>query len=347
MTVALELPTLSVLMAACARSGSDLATALEGISLPSLPGELAFRDLPLREIAGLLEQLERSAHRQHFPFAVADAFHFDGEPALNTFLTSADSLREALRLLDWVPRLIHPSIRFVADEQPGATARLQVCIDDPTGQAPNCPVFVEMIMAVMWRSCLTISGGLEIHPEIQLAHPPRAPLEAYQAFFGVRPRFEQPANLWCLGQDVLDMRLPGRMPQAHLRAEQHIRQLLGEVDKAQPLRPQIEALLRQQRQLLGGGMDAVASALNLHPRTLQRRLRSEGCRYSQVLAALRHQLACELLRQNQLDVERISEELGYSDRRSFTQAFCQWQGQTPSAYRAGLGGDRVRSRSEG
>ncbi|MEN8719460.1 MAG: AraC family transcriptional regulator ligand-binding domain-containing protein, partial [Oceanococcaceae bacterium] len=320
MSVVLELPTLSVLMAACARSGSDLATALDGLSLPSLSAERAFRDLPLRQIAGLLESLERTAHRQHFPFAVADSFHFDGEPALNTFLTSAASLREALRLLEWVPKLIHPSIRFIPDEQRGADAWLHVCIDDPTGRDINCPVFVEMIIAVMWRSCCTIAGALEIRPDIRLGHAPRAPLASYQAFYGVPPRFDQPCSVLSLPQAVLDVCLPGRMPQAHQRAEQHIRQLLGEVDESQPLRPQVEALLRQQRSLLGGGMDAVAKALHLHPRTMQRRLRAEGCRYSDVLATLRHRLACELLVQTRLDVERISEELGFSDRRSFTQA---------------------------
>lgn len=334
MTLALELPALSVLMAACSRSGSQLAAALELLPLSESTDEVAFRALPLSQIAQLLEALEQTASRQHFPFAVADAFHFDGEPALNTFLTSADSLREALRLLDWVPSIIHPSIGFVPVETQGQLAQMQVSIQDPSGHYDNLPVFVEMIMAVMWRCCCSIAGELDIQPQVHMAHAPRAALDVYRAFFGVEPQFVQPVNALCLPADVLDLRLPGRLPQAHARAEQHIRQILGQVDEAQPLRPQIEALLRQQRHLLGQGMEAVASTLHLHPRTLQRRLRAEGSRYSELLAEVRHQLACELLREGALDVERISEELGFSDRRSFSQSFGQRQGQTPSAFRA-------------
>lgn len=333
MTLALELPALSVLMAACARSGSHLAVALDSLTLSGPKDEVAFRELPLSQMAQLLETLEQTASRQHFPFAVADAFHFDGEPALNTFLTSADSLREALRLLDWVPSIIHPSISFLPAETPGQPAKMQVSIQDPSGHHADLPVFVEMIMAVMWRCCCTIAGELNIQPQVHIKHAPRTERQAYREFFGVEPAFAKPVNALHLPVEVLDLRLPGRLPQAHARAEQHIRQILGQVDEAQPLRPQIEALLRQQRHLLGQGMEAVAGTLHLHPRTLQRRLRAEGSRYSELLAEVRHQLACELLREGALDVERISEELGFSDRRSFTQAFGQRQGQTPSAFR--------------
>lgn len=332
--MALELSALSVLMAACARSGSDLNGALSG--LPADPGtrEVLFQDLPLEVLAGLLTHLERSAQAQPFALAVADAFHFEGEPAVTTFLSSADSLRDALRLLDWVPTLIHPAIVFTPGPTDTESACLQVAVHDPTGARSDLPVFVEMIMAVMWRCCRMIAPQLSTSPLIDFAHAPRADVAHYQAYFGSTPRFQQPANAIHIPAAELDTPLPGRMPQAHARAEQHIRQLLGQPDEAQPLRPQIETLLRQQRHLLGEGMEAVAQALHLHPRTLQRRLRAEGCRYSELLAELRHQLACQLLRDSAMDVDDISEQLGFSDRRSFTQAFGQWQGQTPSAFRS-------------
>lgn len=335
--MALELTALGVLMAACARSGSDLNGALE--SLPADVGsrEVLFQELPLEVLAGLLTHLERTAQKQPFALAVADAFHFEGEPALTTFLSSADTLRDALRLVDWVPTLIHPAIVFT----PGVSntdedASLRVTIHDPSGAHSDLPVFVEIIMAVMWRCCRMIAPQLSTLPLLDFAHAPRADVAHYQNYFGDTPRFQQPANAIHLPAAELDTPLPGRMPQVHARAEQHIRQLLGQRDEAQPLRPQIETLLRQQRHLLGEGMEAVAQALHLHPRTLQRRLRAEGCRYSEILAELRHQLACQLLRDSAMDLDDISEQLGFSDRRSFTQAFGQWQGQTPSAFRAAV-----------
>lgn len=332
--MALELPALSVFMSACARSGSDLKGALSRLPADFSPQEVRFDALPLDTLAELLIHLEQTARLQPFALAVADAFHFDGEPAATTFLTSADTLREALRLIDWIPSLIHPAIVF----QPGPTdteeAYLHIGIHDPTGAHTDLPVFVEMIMAVMWRCYHMIAPQSFARPRLAFAHAPRADVAEYQRYFGEAPAFEQPANTITLPAAELDTPLPGHMPQAHVRAEQRIRQLVGQVDETQPLRPQVEALLRDQRHLLAEGMDAVAETLHLHPRTLQRRLRAEGCRYSDVLAALRHDLACQLLRDDTMGVEAIGEALGFSDRRSFTQAFRQWQGQTPSAYRA-------------
>ncbi|MFT5062642.1 MAG: AraC-like DNA-binding protein, partial [Gammaproteobacteria bacterium] len=42
---------------------------------------------------------------------------------------------------------------------------------------------------------------------------------------------------------------------------------------------------------------------------------------------------CEMLREGSLDIESIGFKLGFTERRSFTQAFQKWQGQTPSSYR--------------
>ena len=41
----------------------------------------------------------------------------------------------------------------------------------------------------------------------------------------------------------------------------------------------------------------------------------------------------KLLQDPAVDVEGVSERLGFSDRRSFTRAFTRWSGISPSAYR--------------
>ena len=77
----------------------------------------------------------------------------------------------------------------------------------------------------------------------------------------------------------------------------------------------------------------MAERLNLHPRTLQRRLKDEDDSYLGVLARMRHKLACQWLRQGALSIDDISIKLGFSDRRAFTAAFKRWEGVTPSAWR--------------
>ena len=98
----------------------------------------------------------------------------------------------------------------------------------------------------------------------------------------------------------------------------------------------VKAIIRSQ---LSGGypeISAVARSTELSVRTFQRRLAEEGVVYSDLVAAVRRDLAQEMLAdpsRSQLDV---SMSLGYADAANFTRAFRQWTGATPSAFRRAL-----------
>ncbi|MDF1702454.1 MAG: helix-turn-helix domain-containing protein [Planctomycetota bacterium] len=68
-------------------------------------------------------------------------------------------------------------------------------------------------------------------------------------------------------------------------------------------------------------------------RTLQRRLTAQGCSYSEVIAAIRFDLARTLLRDRTLRIMDVARQLGYSAPGHFTRAFQRWAGMTPRAWR--------------
>jgi AraC-like DNA-binding protein len=69
------------------------------------------------------------------------------------------------------------------------------------------------------------------------------------------------------------------------------------------------------------------------PKTLQRRLEEEGSQYQHLLDECRQALACEFLRQAQIELIEIAELTGYKDYSTFAKAFKQWTGQTPKVWR--------------
>lgn len=80
-------------------------------------------------------------------------------------------------------------------------------------------------------------------------------------------------------------------------------------------------------------MASVATALDLHPQTLRRRLRGEGTDYTELRTQVRRDVAIWMLGQPGMSVERISEALGFSESSAFIRAFRDWTGMTPRAYR--------------
>jgi AraC-like DNA-binding protein len=102
---------------------------------------------------------------------------------------------------------------------------------------------------------------------------------------------------------------------------------------------QSEGLLGRVRQLASehleqeGGLERVASALHMTPRTLRRRLQEVGTNYKTLVEELRERRARDLLAHSSHSVEQIAAMLGYGDPSNFGRAFRRWTGQSPTMWR--------------
>jgi len=85
--------------------------------------------------------------------------------------------------------------------------------------------------------------------------------------------------------------------------------------------------------------DVVARAFAVHRRTLNRRLRAEGVTFRQVLDETRLEVARQMLRDSNADIEQIAGGLGYSGASAFGRAFRRWTGLAPHEWREQLLGD--------
>ncbi len=93
---------------------------------------------------------------------------------------------------------------------------------------------------------------------------------------------------------------------------------------------QVIMTLMPERQ---SGLEHVAQALGVHPRTLQRRLRALGQDYSELLSQIRFEKTLRLMQDSDLRIFDIALELGFQDASNFSRSFRQWTGVTPTEYR--------------
>ena len=100
-----------------------------------------------------------------------------------------------------------------------------------------------------------------------------------------------------------------------------------------------DTLLRQVRELLV--LDAegyptpeqLAEHLHLTSRTLRRRLQERGLGFQSLLEEARRRDSCHLLAASDMEIQRISQLLGFADPANFTRAFKVSMGMTPSQWR--------------
>ncbi|WAG77393.1 AraC family transcriptional regulator [Metapseudomonas furukawaii] len=101
-----------------------------------------------------------------------------------------------------------------------------------------------------------------------------------------------------------------------------------------------DSLISQIRRLLGRDcrlwpdLEAVAHQLHTSPQTLRRHLREEGTSFQELKDHLRRDLAIYHLGRDELSIQDLAEQLGFSEPSAFHRAFKKWTGLTPGAYRA-------------
>lgn len=149
-----------------------------------------------------------------------------------------------------------------------------------------------------------------------------------------RVRFNMPRAGVVLGGDSswLNEPLPTANPEG-------LAQALTQCEQESALTETDNDIARQVRAHLVLGKNGYPSpeqlAVNLclTPRTLRRRLHEQGQSYRQMLDDVRLRDSCHLLANSEMEIQTVSELLGFTDPANFTRAFKNWTGMAPHQWR--------------
>lgn len=317
---------------AATRCGFNIQPLLDaqGVRVDGDPSELR---IERPQLAGLMEACVAASAGPHFPFVLGETFAFENLPDIETYLASSPTLRDAMRVFDWVQRLINPMIRARLDESPGAAA---LVLDTTVGDQRR-RYMVEATFAATVKFARLLAGEHALPRRLCLDYPAPPYAGRYDDYFRAPVRFEAGQNVLFFDARMLDRPLRGGFPQVHEQARLRVEQRLAEMRRRQGVARSILGAFRARPQLLAAPLSAMAGELGMHERTLQRRLQSERQRFAELRAQARFEMAASWLRDVRQPIEDIAERLGFSDRRSFTRAFKHWCGATPSEFRRGSG----------
>lgn len=131
-------------------------------------------------------------------------------------------------------------------------------------------------------------------------------------------------NLHCLTADIHSYEL----------AKQECERALCD-DLTSPFSQRIKELLHAHQSSMSGlpELTLIAQQLNVSPRSLMRKLKSEGTSYQALLDENRKALAIWHLQHSNASIEQIAEQLGYQDTSNFSRTFRRWCGENPREFR--------------
>ena len=259
---------------------------------------------------------------------------------LSTAVANADSMLDCLKLVLRYGALRNPGVRFQWVEV-GDHVGIDFAFRVEMGQ--GAVSIKETFMLAIDALVATVSGEHAARSRIEFDYPEPGYVSSYRASFVPRTlQFSQPHLRYLVPRDSLMLSTEleadsALRDQAVSRLEMQLSHAVSQMGIAD----QVDVVFANNPGHLWR-LSEVAEALNLSPRTLQRRLRGAGINYQQLLGRWLMSQARQLLASPGHSVESVAVLLGYADVSNFRQACRRLTGQSPQALRQSLQTDLSR-----
>lgn len=179
---------------------------------------------------------------------------------------------------------------------------------------------------------------------VHLMHEPTGDPAEYEEVFGLKFVFNALQNKFVFPCKALDIPLIARSRASHLLMKATLEQQYVAAHGLKPLTQEVKRMLHAalvKKQVLDA--EGLAQALAMSPRTLSRRIKTEGMTLPQLRSVVGVEYAEMLLLQTENPIAQIAQSAGFADAAAFTRAFKRTTGQTPSLWRVGRKATDIRS----
>ncbi|MCL5041283.1 MAG: AraC family transcriptional regulator [Gammaproteobacteria bacterium] len=170
--------------------------------------------------------------------------------------------------------------------------------------------------------------------KLRCDYPAPRHAEHYQQVFHCDIQFQAPAIQLFFDASILDQPLPNASPMSA--------RLYESICEQRSIQRQGGAVAWRLWPLIADNpatppaLVAAARILCCSPRTLSRKLHTEGWHYQQIVDRVREIHARRALSDPTIPITQIALQLGYYDHSGFLRAFKKWTGMTPSQFRSKL-----------
>jgi AraC-like DNA-binding protein len=190
---------------------------------------------------------------------------------------------------------------------------------------------VELSLLISHLATKMISAGRAAAREVWFTHEPLSDQVRYADYFESEVRFARPCNALYFNDADFAAPVVGRNERVLELATYFLDSQFP--TSGAGIKSRVRRTIEEQ---LGKGRCTqleVAGALGMHPRTLQRHLRSVGEKFEAMKDEVRRDAVMRYLRDTQLPLKTIAAMLGYSERSVLVRCCQRWFGQSPGALR--------------
>lgn len=283
-----------------------------------------------RQLDRLVHDAAEKSHDETFVFQLAEHLHPSYLGVMGyAWLTSA-TLRKGLERLCRYQAILADE-EFIQVEN--HDSEFHVLLDRDSATHADSPLREAMRFANLVRLCRMDSGDGFKPSRILFKHPEPARPAAYYQYFRCDLVFDSGSSRLVMDSATADQPLPGFNAEMESILEQQIIEYMARLDKQDVVGRTKHAIIK----LLPSGkatIDDTAGELHTSVRTLRRKLRERAVSFKELLAETRRELGERYIQDSSLSLTEVAFLLGFSDSSSFSRAYKNWTGLTPSKFRS-------------
>jgi len=287
------------------------------------------QQIPLSAAVRLLELSAQTGGCEAFGLLMAEARQFSDLGPVSLLLTHQRTVRDAVMTTIQYRHLLNEGLAMHVEN----TGKLTLVSEDVVSLgAPSSRQANELAVGVLCFIFRTLIGP-HWHPQsVSFMHSAPGSLEVHKRIFRCKLQFDADFNgLVCHTSDM-DLPVPVADPVMARYAQSFLEAIPGGNTSSVVLevRKSIYLLLPMGR----ANIAQIAQTLGMNVRTLQRRLGEDGETFSDLINAVRLELAQRYIANPKYPLGRIAELLGYSNHSAFTRWFITQFKQTPQEVRS-------------
>lgn len=222
----------------------------------------------------------------------------------------------------------------------------EVSLEDPSSHLPDCVTLrfdIKLESAVPQRqlidgllaSTFQIVQLLSPNPirlrGVSIPHTPTGPRSAYRACFNAPVSFEQPFAGLHAGREILQSKMSDIGP--YLREQALAYVASHQLEGGRLVSGRVRSALKSTVGANRGTKGEIAELLDLHPRTLQRRLTAEGTTFEEIRAEVYRAATRRLLLETEIPLGQVAAALGFSEQSAMNRSVRRWFDATPAQLR--------------
>ncbi len=253
--------------------------------------------------------------------------------ALGYAFLSSRTLHIGLNRIVRFNEVVDQVINFIVEED---DEHLILSYENVRKDLPDIPALEVARWSVVLTMCRAAKPEGISPARVDLTHAPMTCRKDYETFFKGLIKYSQKRPALFFRRADVEQTLTAVNTEVAAVNEKALRDYLDRLHE-DDLEHRVARVISEH--LASGYLtdDKVAEALFMSSRTLQRKLSTEGTTFKQILKSVRKKLAMEYLKDERLSFSEISYLLGFSEQSSFTRAFKNWTGVSPTQARQSSG----------